>query len=306
MTPRPPSNYSARLGSCDRRGANGRDASDRLLQPTFQRRALSFRVAAGVLVRQSRTPSGWLRVQRRSANFGQLVPAQRGAFSTPFVCAQGLTSGAPSPSGRSPARARRADFRIRAIEIASTDDPLRPAVFPIQDAFHRQAVRPFARGGSPLGARSPSFALSRDRERFQRPDACYRLLQPFTEQEHTERTPIPRAAHAVSAHSAALDGVNRRSHEQHGVTRRVTPRRRPKAPTRTGLQAGSRRARAVALEADSHLAEHLTSLATPPEKAWSFSADTERAKACLRSAARTVRTCHRPRCLRSPEAARER
>lgn len=182
-------------------------------------------------VRQSRTPTGWLRVQRRSANFGQLVPAQRGAFSAPFVCAQGLTSDAPSPSGRQPARVSHANSRIRSIEIASTDDPLRTAAFPIQDDFHRQTGRPFARGGSPLGARSPSFALSRDRERFQRPDACYRLLQPFTEQEHTERTPIPRTARAVSTRSVALDGGDRRSYEQHGVTRRLrlagARRRRP-------------------------------------------------------------------------------
>lgn len=116
-----------------------------------------------------------------------------------------------------------------------------------------------------------------------------------------DETPIPRAERTFSAPSAALDGITAgaTSSTAFGTVAPLTPESVTAALAcrpRVGDE------RAVAPEADSLPTEHLASPATPP-KNLEFPADTERAKTRLRSAARTVRTCHESRCLRSPEAA---
>jgi hypothetical protein len=116
-----------------------------------------------------------------------------------------------------------------------------------------------------------------------------------------DETPIPRAERTVSAPSAALDGITAgaTSSTAFGTVAPLAPEGvRPHWPAgREPAMSAQWRQRPT------HFLPNTSRHPRRRRKTWSFSADTERAKTRLRSAARTVRTCHESRCLRSPEAA---
>lgn len=139
MAPRFRSSYSVRLGPCDRRDRTDEDASDRLLQPTFQRRALSHRNVAGTLAQQAVRDRLAPRFNDARPASGQPSSARRRAFST-RTPARRLAFWCPVAVWVRCSRASGARARIQPTKVASPAAPLRATAFPTEDTFHRQAA----------------------------------------------------------------------------------------------------------------------------------------------------------------------
>lgn len=221
--------------------------------------------------------TGGLRVQRRKARFGRLIPSRRRAFSADSDASKGrpLT---PRRRLDSPCALSRARGLSRRPKIDSTGAPVRATAFPIQDAFHRQGalaspadpalghstvqrstpIRPWRKLRSGLG---PLPALSRDRERLGDPTPLADFCNQFTERGHAEQNDhFPHGARHFGAlrcsrvMSAGAAG---------GTASGLSPCRHPKAPAAPADRLGASM-RAAAQEADSLPAEHPESPATPP------------------------------------------
>lgn len=258
---------------------DGRDASDRLLQPTFQRRAPLLRVAAGEPRSKLRDTDG-VCAQRRSTRFDRLIPSRRRAFSA----APDAFKGRPLTSRRrpdSPCALSRTRRPSRRPEIDSAGAPLRATAFPIQDAFHRQGalassadpalghsavqrsapIRPWRKLRSGLGHLP---ALSRDRERLGDPTPLADFCNQFTERGHAERDDhfLHGARHFGALRCSGVMSAGAAG----GTASELSPCRRPRAPAAPADRWGAGM-RAAAQEADSLPAEHLESPATPP-KVW--------------------------------------
>lgn len=102
MAPRLPSNYSVRLGSCDRRDRERTKTRPvDFCNPHFKDEH-SHSVWLPACLHSKLCATGWLCAQRRSAGFGQLVLGELTGILDPPSSRTGLTSGAPSPSGVCP------------------------------------------------------------------------------------------------------------------------------------------------------------------------------------------------------------
>lgn len=121
------------------RSRTDEDASDRLLQPTFQRRALSLSTVAGSLAQQAVRGRLALRFNDARPASGQLISAPRRAFST-RTHARRLAFWRPVAVWIRCSHASGARARIQPTKVASPAAPLRATAFPTQDTFHRQAA----------------------------------------------------------------------------------------------------------------------------------------------------------------------